>query len=49
MTEWETALLRFMESSHGDILKEIRTKKALSDELKAKLKTAVENFNSTWS
>jgi len=49
MTEWETGLLRFMESSHGDILKEIRTKKALSDELKAKLKSAIENFNSTWS
>ncbi len=49
MTEWETSLLRFMESAHGDILKEIRTKKALSDELKAKLKSAIENFNSTWS
>jgi F-type H+-transporting ATPase subunit alpha len=49
MNEWETAVLRFMETSHGDILKEIRAKKALSDELKAKLKNAIENFNSTWS
>jgi F-type H+-transporting ATPase subunit alpha len=49
MNEWETAVLRFMETSHGDILKEIRTKKALSDDLKAKLKNAIENFNSTWS
>jgi F-type H+-transporting ATPase subunit alpha len=49
MNEWEIAVLRFMETSHGDILKEIRTKKALSDDLKAKLKNAIENFNSTWS
>jgi F-type H+-transporting ATPase subunit alpha len=49
VTEWETALLRYMDASHADILKEIRTKKALSDDLKAKLKSAIENFNSTWS
>ena len=49
MTEWEAALLLFMESSHGDILKEIRSKKALSDDLKAKLRNAIEAFNSTWS
>jgi F-type H+-transporting ATPase subunit alpha len=49
MTEWEAALLRFMDSSHGDLLKEIRTKKALSDELKEKLKNAIQSFNSTWS
>jgi F-type H+-transporting ATPase subunit alpha len=49
VTEWETALLRYMDASHADILKEIRTKKALSDDLKAKLKSAIESFNSTWS
>jgi F-type H+-transporting ATPase subunit alpha len=49
MTEWETAVLRYMDSSHADLLKEIRTKKALSDELKAKLKEAIQSFNSTWS
>ena len=49
MTEWETALLRYMDSSHGDLLKDIRTKKALSDELKDKLKNAIQSFNSTWS
>ncbi|MGH2582528.1 MAG: F0F1 ATP synthase subunit alpha, partial [Anaerolineales bacterium] len=48
VTEWEDALLRHMEASHGDILKEIRTKKALSDELKANLRSAIESFNSTW-
>jgi F-type H+-transporting ATPase subunit alpha len=49
MTEWEAALLRYMDTSHGDLLKEIRTKKALSDELKAILRKAIEEFNSTWS
>jgi F-type H+-transporting ATPase subunit alpha len=49
MTEWEAALLRYMDSSHADLLKEIRTKKALSDDLKAKLRKAIEDFNSTWS
>lgn len=48
MTEWETALLRYMDSSHADLLKEIRTKKALSDDLKANLRKAIEDFNSTW-
>jgi hypothetical protein len=38
-----------MEASHADLLKEIREKKALSDDLKAKLKAAIESFNSTWS
>lgn len=49
MTEWEAALLRYMDSSHNDLLKEIRSKKALSDDLKAKLRKAIEDFNSTWS
>ncbi|MQC27086.1 MAG: F0F1 ATP synthase subunit alpha [Chloroflexi bacterium] len=49
MTEWEEGLLRFMETSHGDILKEIRTKMAISDELKEKIKDAINAFNSTWS
>jgi F-type H+-transporting ATPase subunit alpha len=49
MTEWEAALLRYMDSSHADLLKEIRTKKTLSDELKANLRKAIEDFNSTWS
>ena len=49
MNEWEASLLRYMDSSHGDLLKDIRTKKALSDELKEKLKNAIQSFNSTWS
>jgi F-type H+-transporting ATPase subunit alpha len=49
MTEWEGVLLRYMDTSHADLLKEIRTKKTLSDELKANLRNAIEDFNSTWS
>jgi F-type H+-transporting ATPase subunit alpha len=49
VTEWEASMLRYMEASHADLLKEIRTEKKLSDELKAKLKSAIESFNSTWS
>ena len=46
--EWETALLRFMETSHPEILREIAEKKALSDDLIAKMRTAIETFNNTW-
>jgi F-type H+-transporting ATPase subunit alpha len=49
MTEWEEGLLRFMETSHGDILKEIKTKQVLSDELKEEINEAIKAYNSTWS
>ena len=46
--EWENALLRFMETSHPEILREIAEKKALSDDLRERLRTAIETFNNTW-
>ncbi len=49
VSEWEAALLRFMESSHADILKVIAKEKDLSDSTKEKLDSAIETFNSTWS
>jgi F-type H+-transporting ATPase subunit alpha len=49
MNEWEEGLLRFMETSHHDILDSIREEKALSDELRERLKTAIQTYNSTWS
>jgi F-type H+-transporting ATPase subunit alpha len=49
MNEWEEGLLRFMETSHHDILDNIREEKALSDELRERLKTAIQTYNSTWS
>ncbi|GAB6172779.1 F0F1 ATP synthase subunit alpha [Paradesulfitobacterium aromaticivorans] len=42
--KFEQEYLRFMRSVKADILEEIRTKKALSDELNAKLETAVKEF-----
>ena len=48
-TEWETALIRFMEASHADIHSEIAETKALSDETIAKLNKALDTFTSTWS
>lgn len=47
--EWEAALLRFMEVSHPDILKDIAEKKRITEETEDKLRTAINTFNSTWS
>ena len=41
---FEEELLRYARSEHADILDEIRDKKAISDELGKKLKTAVDKF-----
>ena len=48
MNEWETALVRYLEVSHLDILKEITQKKILTDENQAKLREAIETFNRSW-
>ena len=49
MKEWESSVLRYMNSSHPNIVKEISEKKAISDELEKQLRSALEAFNSTWS
>jgi F-type H+/Na+-transporting ATPase subunit alpha len=48
MRQWETDLLRFMSTSHPEIGKEIVEKKALNDDLRAKMSKAFETFASTW-
>jgi len=48
MGQWQADLLRFMASSHPEIGKEIIEKKALSDDLRAKMAKAFETFASTW-
>jgi len=48
MRQWETDLLRFMSSSHPEIGKEIIEKKALDDDLRSRMFTAFETFESTW-
>lgn len=47
--EWETAMLRYMATSHPEIVKTIGDEKSLSDDTEAKLKTALDAFNATWS
>ncbi|MCK5053223.1 MAG: F0F1 ATP synthase subunit alpha [Anaerolineales bacterium] len=43
--EWEKALLRNIETSHPEILKDIAKAKAITDEIETKLHQAVETFN----
>lgn len=46
--EWEAALLRFMESSYPDIIKDIHQKKQITQETEKTLRQAIDTFNSTW-
>ncbi len=46
--DWETAMLRYMETSHPEIGKDIAETKAISDETEAKLGEALDAFNATW-
>jgi len=41
---WESGLLEFMAAQHPKIAEEIRTKKALSDELSGRLRQAIEEY-----
>jgi len=48
MRTWETSLIRYMESSHPDIVKEIAQKKRITDEIEKPLREALNAFGSTW-
>jgi F0F1-type ATP synthase alpha subunit len=39
-------MIEFMEAKHGDILKEIKEKGQISDDLEAKIKKALDEFKS---
>ncbi len=45
---WETALLRNIETSHSEILKDIAKAKIISDKTEEKLHQAIETFNRSW-
>ncbi|OGP15535.1 MAG: F0F1 ATP synthase subunit alpha [Deltaproteobacteria bacterium GWA2_55_10] len=45
LKRYEEELNTFIESRHADILNDIRTKKAIDNEVKAKLNKALEDFN----
>jgi F-type H+-transporting ATPase subunit alpha len=49
MQEWETAFLRFMETSYPEIGKDIAEKKRITDENMAALRAACDAFNQTWT
>ncbi|HEY3340393.1 MAG TPA: F0F1 ATP synthase subunit alpha [Anaerolineae bacterium] len=46
---WEAAFISYMDSANPDIVNTILTEKRLSDDTSARLKTAIESFNRTWS
>jgi F-type H+-transporting ATPase subunit alpha len=41
---WESGFLQFMAASHPDAAEEIRTRKTLSDDLKARLERAIQEY-----
>ncbi len=47
--KFEADLLKFLELQHPEITKEIEEKKAISDELKEKIKSAIEEFKKTFA
>jgi F-type H+-transporting ATPase subunit alpha len=44
LRQWERDFLGYLESSHRAVVDGLRTKKALDDDLTAKLRTAIEGF-----
>jgi F-type H+-transporting ATPase subunit alpha len=46
---WEVGLHEFMAAQHPEIGEEIRTKRALSDDLIARLRTAIEEYKALGS
>jgi F-type H+-transporting ATPase subunit alpha len=48
MRAWENDLLRFLETSHPEIGKDISEKKRLTDEIQSVLHEAIKNFNAGW-
>jgi F-type H+-transporting ATPase subunit alpha len=48
ISEWEKALLRNMDSSHPELLRDIAEKKEITDDTRAQLHEAVEAFMRGW-
>lgn len=45
---WEISLVRYMETSHPEIGKDIQEKMRISEETEARLRSALDDFTSTW-
>jgi len=48
MRAWETSLLRYMETSHPEIGRDIASKKRITDDTQEKLRAALADFTRTW-
>ena len=46
--QWQADLLRYMEASQPDIVKDIAVRRTITDETRAKLTTALNGFRATW-
>jgi F-type H+/Na+-transporting ATPase subunit alpha len=48
MKRWESSIIRYMESTHPHIGKDITEKRLISDEIEPELKEAIESFTIAW-
>jgi F-type H+-transporting ATPase subunit alpha len=48
MQAWKESLLRYIDTSHSELVKDIAEKKALAEESEAALHEAIKTFNTTW-
>ena len=48
MQAWKESLLRYIDTSHSELVKDIAEKKELTEESEANLHEAIKTFNSTW-
>jgi F-type H+-transporting ATPase subunit alpha len=49
MAQWQVDLIRYMETSHPEIGKDILSKKAITDENRAAMMKALEGFRAGWA
>ena len=48
MEAWKEGVLRYLDTSHSELVKDIAEKKRVTDETEASLNKAIKTFNSTW-
>ncbi|MFU8772208.1 MAG: F0F1 ATP synthase subunit alpha, partial [Anaerolineales bacterium] len=48
MESWKSGLMRYFETSHPDIGKDIQKEKRITDDIEARLREKIEAFNSTF-
>jgi F-type H+-transporting ATPase subunit alpha len=49
IVEWERSLLRSIEASHPEILKDIASKQVITEGTESELSKAIETFNRSWA